>query len=275
MAYLNGEEILFNAQVRVNGGGAEIVNTLENNETDKAPSVAAVNEGLAGKLDKVTHPKDGKSYVYALNYDGTNKVFQTSLNATAGNIAMYGATSNTGKSVCKGTIGVAEPVEPYQAANKMYVDEKVDAITSQLGGFIGTKTVYGDRAEGGFPVPDNAYPTVYLSDPTFAAINADGESVYTGRATKLIFKNGNDVLGTEDITDYTNPSCFVTLPEGTNTIALNIEELTEGIWDGTTLHYWGYALFQVEGGGAADSNIEAALDTIIDIQNSLIGGDSE
>lgn len=248
MAYIDGKEILFSARV-TGGGGAEIVNTLEGNDEDKAPSVAAVNEGLDGKLDIVTEAKSFEQ-VYVVDTSGRQKMIYAYSGNKNGNIAKFTSkTSSVGdKNYDSGVLITDVPTKPYHCANKKYVDDNIATITSQLGSYIKTVTHYGGREYGGFPVPDNAYPTVYLSDPTFAAINADGESVYTGRATKLIFKNGNEVLGTEDIEDYTNPSCFVTLPEGTKTIALNIDELTEGIWDGTTLHYWGYALFQVKGG---------------------------
>ena len=50
MAYIDGKDILFSAQV-TSGGGAEIVNTLDGNEADKAPSVQAVNDGITNAVD--------------------------------------------------------------------------------------------------------------------------------------------------------------------------------------------------------------------------------
>lgn len=250
MAYIDGKEILFSARV-TGGGGAEIVNTLAGDEADKAPSVKAVNEGLAEKQDKL--PFDTYKTTRAVygrdKYGTIIEIPSAGYGNYSGHLVQYASVSVEEKSDSKGTITVTEPRFALQAANKQYVDDSIADITSQLGSCIKTDTVYGDRGYGGYPVPDNAYPTVYFSDPSFAAINADGETAYVGRATKLIFRDLNGgVLGYEDIEDYTNPSCFVVLPEGTKTIAFNIEELTDGIWDGTTLHYWGYALFQVKGG---------------------------
>lgn len=219
-----------------------LLNANDEEIDSQSIDISALVSGLATKTD-LAGKVDTASKAYVL--------YGTDANGNQAQL-FYGNNVESNRIVQRYHSGnIQVPLVPnadYVATSKAYVDGKVDPITSQLGSYIKTDMRYGDRTLGGFPVPDNAYPTVYLSDPSFTAINADGETAYVGRATKLIFiGNGNVVLGTEYIEDYTNPSCFVTLPEGTKTIALNIEELATG-WDSTTLHYWGYALFQVKGG---------------------------
>ena len=246
---------------KVSDDGKNIVLTLKNGETIEF-GVSALVGGFATKEDlngKVSTNTESNGYqtLYGRKSNGTQVEFTLlsnnyhTSNGGEACAAMYvKPTHSSGflKNDQGGVLNTSTPRQPLNCANMKYVDDNIATITSQLGSFIKTDMVYGGREHGGFPVPDNAYPAVYLSDPSFTANNADGSTAYAGRATRLYFlDHDQNVIGSEDIEDYTNSACFVVIPEGTKSINLNIDELAVG-WDTHELYYWGYALFQVKGG---------------------------
>lgn len=95
------------------------VQTLEGNEEDKAPSVAAVNDALEGKVDKITDAYRA----YTTNKDGELNPVKVVTSPTSGAIPIYFGTS----------LRTGTPLADGDAANKQYVDDglvgKVDAVT--------------------------------------------------------------------------------------------------------------------------------------------------
>ena len=87
-----------------------LAQSLSGNEEDKAPSVKAVNEGLGGKVDKVTDPW----IAYTTDDNGNTVPKKLTGNPAAGGVVLY----NEG-----GIVKTNAPVADIDCANKGYVDK--------------------------------------------------------------------------------------------------------------------------------------------------------
>lgn len=151
----------------------ELAQTLSGNEENKAPSVKAVNEGLAGKVDSIIIPQnDPNYYAYAVNKNGASHVLLSGVSNSNGTVPQYGRVENSNYKDKGGTINVTTPVYDYNAANKKYVDEglaqlekHVDDSVSNLEEVLGAEYKIGNEAFSGMPItlPEGHLPYAYLN----------------------------------------------------------------------------------------------------------------
>lgn len=100
----------------------ELVESLIGNETDKAPSVKAVNDALEDKVSKFA-TKPSSYAVYGMDTAGNDlQVLLDSKNVNQ-RVPMYSTNSGHGQYDRGGFINTTIPVYPYHCANKAYVDE--------------------------------------------------------------------------------------------------------------------------------------------------------
>lgn len=112
--------------------------------TESVMSQKAVTDALGGKLDALTNGDRNTTWLYGNSWDGKYGLFKASMHGSSQQIVMYGTSDATAKGEVKGTIGVAVPAHPYQAANKKYVDEAVEGrvpITENTNKIYGTRGV--------------------------------------------------------------------------------------------------------------------------------------
>ena len=158
----------------------ELVNSLIGGETNKAPSVAAVNEGLAGKLDATLPSEVTTEYAYMISPYGNSIRRMSGVENTQGNIPSYRRVDETNRGDQGGTINVTTPKYPYNAANMKYVDDglakKLDSKAQSLTGmwFYGIEA-NKDVAKRGVTSPSAwnvpLYATngvLYTNDPMLA-----------------------------------------------------------------------------------------------------------
>lgn len=187
--------------LKENGASIELAPTLEGNDTDKAPSVKAVNDGLAGK---VAHSTYGNVALYGLSASGTDIIYNISQNNPIANrIAQY--TTDR-------TIRTQTPQNDLDAANKRYVDDLIAPLLAEVGGQIKMISVFGDKY-GGWYVPTGAFPYFYLATTQFEYdVNIEtGESAFADFTELRFYDAGGALLGTERAKPYT----FYEMPSGT------------------------------------------------------------
>ena len=226
--------------IKENGGSVELAPDLSGNDTDKAPSVAAVNEGLEGKLDKKTTPTTG-TFAYAFNKNGSIAQ-EITFTAKEWTIAQY----RTG-----GRLRVADPNLETDAANKKYVDEAIEALQEDIGGGnTELKAVTGHYVEG-YYVPEGALPNFYLETTDFEySTDGSGGGMYPVKFTLLQFY---DASGGYIESVEAKPNSYYTMPSGTAKIVTNASEFVDmGDDDNPDNNYdaynvnMPYLVFQVE-----------------------------
>lgn len=210
------------------GKDAEIIPTLEGNEPDKAPSVQAVNEGLAGKVSSRTPPTN-HSYAYGVNSKGENTVYKISQHGTAGDIVKYDKPTVAAANgmVVIGTFGAAVPVEPYQVANKKYVDDTAAAIRAELGSQIVLEEVEYSDIDGGFLVPGSVWPHACITEAKIVVTDwTTGEETIAAPVSMWfysgdLYDSERQKLGECNISFDSDGCFYFEMPTGTKCIELN------------------------------------------------------
>lgn len=225
------------------------VNTLEGYDTDKAPSVQAVNEGLAEKAE-VQKFTSGKNRMYCARPNNPNSYYELDSKPWMNCIPVYtnvesNITPNTSK-YGQATIVVASPKHPYQSANMKYVDDTAAAIRAELGRFVKTIEVGADYYRR-YNIPTGALPFFYIGSTEFEySIDGGGYETVTGNFTQIEFfaEDGYTSLGAQRVT----PGSFYNIPEGAFWIGTNAASVAEeGGWDIMYLELNAAILFQVKG----------------------------
>lgn len=208
----------------------DLVNSLIGNEEDAAPSVKAVNTGLAGKVSTRTFTS-GVDYLYMAKGDGTQGVRGTKSFNENGFIPQYCLpTAAFGNSDKGATLVVTTPTQLYHCANKKYVDDNIEPIIETIGGVVETVTVngsYGSMIE----IPTGALSNVYIQSLEFTALNADGSVAYQDSSNSIEFIDAN-------YNTLTSMSVFaesyIEIPEGAVRMFFNCGEVVSesGVeWD--------------------------------------------
>lgn len=107
---------------------SSIASTLSDNDTDKAPSVAAVNKGLDGKVDVTTEAWK----LYGTKAGGKKGNFSVSVGPFDGAVPMYGNTKLETIPAGSGCLNTPIPQYDYQCANKKYVDDGLTTIREAM-----------------------------------------------------------------------------------------------------------------------------------------------
>lgn len=117
----------------IGGESIELAQSLSGNEEDKAPSVKAVNEGLARKVDKPNYSLAANQWVFGQDANGNPNALAAEVGNGQWHLARYLKPDDTkADSDRKGTLAVTMPQKPLHAANKQYVDDKVDLIKEDV-----------------------------------------------------------------------------------------------------------------------------------------------
>lgn len=255
--------------IKENGAGVELAPTLEGDDADKAPSVQAVNEGLAEKLGIVSNDYKFKR-VYAINEDGTQTMLAASKGADKDVLVQR---EDGGQITVPGT-----PNGVYSATSKMYVDNTIAPIKRDVanvkaaveGNLYATKEEYVSDLY--FGIPQGALPYFYCDDILLEFQSWDGEIYESAYAETLEFFGENGFISTAPISQR-----YIEIPEGAKQIGF--DHLTISDKNGFPVDHifvFGSMIFQVKSDISQEFHgIETALDSIIEIQNSLIGGDGE
>ena len=242
------EEMIVSGEVSEDG--EKIILTLRNGETLEF-SVSTLVDGFAtkeeveGKLDRIHHIGN---VIYA-QQNGTQRLLGYALLNVVNSVPLYGKAGD-GNTDYGGFLQTSTPVNPYNCANKKYVDDSIAPIASELGKFLKVVEVSAETSMG-YKVPEGALPSAYLESKGFTFWNAD-QSCESTVATKLIFYNEIGYqLGEISLEDVTLPM-FFTMPSGTKSVAFNIDEIADSIegwfdWDVTACFYDGVCIFQVKG----------------------------
>lgn len=258
----------------------KLADNLEGNDTDKAPSVQAVNEGLAEKQDKIPLNESYKG-IRVLFGRQANKTEPVEIAAAAGNapynVAFYIPETTEGKDA-KGTLPVTYPRFPIHAANKQFVEDSLVPLKREVAniqaaalGKLYTTQEYWVQSLS-FGILEGALPHFYCGDISIEFYSGDGSFGGTANAETITFYDSNGAISTVPISQR-----YIEIPEGATSIGVDWGDIANANnYPTDHVRAFGQMIFQIKtSGGAVDSNIEAALDNIIEIQNSLIGGDSE
>lgn len=227
----------------------ELAPTLDGNDTDKAPSVKAVNEGLSGKVDVAGASPNNR--LYGVTDKGEPTMFVVNGGNSNGVVPKFTAPNYIGDKDGGATFAVTTPTKKYHPANKKYVDDSIASIASELGKQVFKVTRYID-AFYGCSVPDGALPYFYLENAWFEySYSVDGvygENFAKGDFTELIFYGENDtVLDTKSAT----PRTFYEMPSGTVRIECNARDCAANFdpsWDTYVLNMDYPLTFQVKVG---------------------------
>lgn len=203
----------------------ELAPTLADNDPDKAPSVKAVNDGLGGKVDKVT-----KSWrIYGTGNGGVQTVFPFTEHATSK------TPNNTIPSYAYGGIlRTMTPILGTDAANKLYVDDTAAAIRAELSPQIKLVEVEYVDVNGGFIVPDDVFPNACLTEAKLVVTDwTTGEETIVAPVSIWfwsgdLYDDERKQLG-ELETSFDSDGCFYfEMPTGTKCIELNRAVSIEG-----------------------------------------------
>lgn len=224
-----------------------LVQTLTNNEIDKAPSVAAVNVGLAGKVNVAGASKNNR--VYGVTNAGEETTFVLNGGNSINGIPRFTRSDLVGDTDSGGTFAVTTPTKQYHPANKKYVDKAVATVQGQLdtlGIFYEVVKAYSTGTIF-IEIPMGAMATAYIESGEFSAYNVDGTLVYAGTANNLTFidENWSDFSSAS----FTAPD-YIQIPENARQIRVNCEEFVPGDvgWDAGPLVFSGAVYFQVKRG---------------------------
>lgn len=265
----------------------KLAEDLSGNDTDKAPSVAAVNDGLAGKVDA---SGQGITIVTAYGRDTKDNQIHIGVSEKASSATAYrtvvvprfvSTTDTSGDyldSKNPATVNVCLPGKPYNCAPKKYVDDitaplKRDVANIQaaaLGKIYTTQEYWVSSVS--FDILEGTLPNFYCGDITIYFNSWDGSETASALAETITFYGSNGAISTVPISQR-----YIEIPEGATQIGIDYSDIADANgYPVDNTYAFGQMVFQVKtSGGAVDSNIEAALDTIIEIQNNLIGGDGE
>lgn len=208
----------------------DLVDSLIGDEKDKAPTVAAVNEGLDGKV-KAQSFSSGKNRLYCAKANNPNSYYEIDSKPWLDCIPVYtNVESNiTPNSSIFGqaTIVVAGPKYPFQSANKRYVDEE---ITKASGIAVMSIEVVGNGFNG-VSVSAGTLPHFYLVSNSFEySTDGNGGGLKSANYSILTFYDESDnSLGSVQAT----PNTFYEMPSGTVRIMTDAYEIAEsmGDWD--------------------------------------------
>lgn len=177
-----------------------------------------VDKGLDGKLDANTI----RSYsVYATGAAGVQTMRYLACNGTSDMAIPYYANANNETQFPDDvnpmyTFGVCDPLKPIQAANKRYVDNKIDEMDKSLANLreaaIGTlynTYEYAQDSYGPIDVPYNALPYIYVESLGEAIFyNENGEEIGIYYTEALTDDAGEVIIQRPYV------PCFVQLPAG-------------------------------------------------------------
>lgn len=196
----------------------------EEEAKSKAPSVQAVNEGLAEKAE-VQKFTSGKNRMYCARPNNPNSYYELDNKPWMNCIPVYtnvesNITPNTSK-YGQATIVVASPKHPYQSANMKYVDDTAAAIRAELGKHVFTVFQWSYDNQGWY-VPHGALPIFYLEttllEYSYVVDDVCAENFAKANFTKLTFLDeNNNILDTKPATSQT----FYEMPSGTAKIHHN------------------------------------------------------
>ena len=168
------------------------------------------DEGLSGKLNApAVIPARGNDYVYIKTWDDKYEFRKASPQGSGGEFLQYGVAANIGTAQWTyGQIAVGNPVNPYNAAPKIYVDNKIRPIEIATYAALGTIYEIREDTSVGFsvPIPENALRGVYIESFGEAHfINSNGEEI--GSAPVTLIRIGESYFRDE------TPQ-FIQMPEG-------------------------------------------------------------
>jgi hypothetical protein len=217
----------------VSGKAADAKAVGDKIEAVSEAAVEAANESLAKKLDKVT--KTGSTLFYGVNTQGEQYMHGGAINAVASTVALRGSN---------GTLNVGTPTLDTHAVTKKYVDDNATAV------YRATYDYYLNTLNDDFTNLANAFNSgklVMLTTATPVGVVysfcCDGYDPYG-------IENGKECLVFHSCSTE-NIKTICVCADGT------IEEKNVEIGDI----------------GSALDSINDSLDHIIEIQNSLIGGE--
>lgn len=268
----------------------ELADTLNNDDTDKAPSVHAVNVGLDGMQLSASMDDDFKFTVSLLNAKD-EVISMQEIDLPFGEMIKSGKVSDDGDKIIltlKNGQTIEFGVEPIVdglatkeelEVNKIFVEDSLAPIKRDVANIQAAALgkLYTTREEWVssvlFNILEGTLPHFYCGDITIYFNSHDGSVSASAQAETITFyDSGNASISTVPISQR-----YIEIPEGATKIGVDYSDIANANeYPVDYVYTFGQMIFQVKvSGGSVDSGIEAALDNIIDIQNSLIGGDSE
>ncbi len=231
-----------------------------------------VEEALDGKLDKPSTPERNGALVF--NPNGSNELRPLTIAPVNGWIPTYGGDGN-GTSDGNGKLWTGTPKNDYHCATKKYVDDnlllKADNEITHNGWKKFSSENYGaDEFFVRTGVTYNPNATIKGEITTISELGPDGVYktylYYCKASSTLTFDDGFTVAFSQSV-DYEDEIKAYT---NSNVVSYSLSILTELTED---LHK---VVKDIEKDTIANEgkigDIETALDSIIKIQNSLIGG---
>jgi hypothetical protein len=201
---------------------------LIGDEKNKAPSVAAVNEGLDGKVNAQLF-SNGKNKIYCARPNNPNSYYDIDSKPWLNCIPVYAnvesnITPNTSV-YGQATIVVVDPKHPFQSANKRYVDEEIAKMKTLLGALIKSVEVGGHQR--GWTVPEGVLPNFYFPSTEVTYTTGDDyenpETATTYINTLYFYDENFSLLGSEAAISGT----YYEMPSGTVRIGNDFDELIE------------------------------------------------
>ena len=213
----NPTEYAVNADGTVDGIKSIYPSMVLMTNTTGAVINAEYNRDAAKYADKVDKkldiiPSTG-NVIYA-QQNGTPRLLGYATVNAVDKVALYSG-ANSGTTDFGGFLQTTTPVNPYNCANKKYVDDTTAAIRAELGKQVFTVS-QGQYGSVAWLVPNGALPNFYLETTLFeysyAVDGVYGENFAKANFTELTFYDENDnVLDTKPATSQT----FYEMPSGT------------------------------------------------------------
>ena len=203
----------------------DLVDSLIGDEKDKAPSIAAVNEGLDGKVNAQLF-STGKNKIYCARPNNPNSYYDMDSKPWLDCIPVYtNVESNIVPNASvygQATIVVVDPKHPFQSANKHYVDEEIAKMEVLLGALIKSVEVEGYQA--GWTVPEGALSSFYFPSTEVEYTTGDydtPETAMTHINTLYFYDENFSLLGSEAaISDM-----YYEIPSGTTHIGNDFNDI--------------------------------------------------
>lgn len=207
--------VAFESGTRIKEGDI-IITTPPTEEYHPVPK-GYFDKGLARKLNAPdVIPARGNDYVYVKTWDDKYEFKKASPQGNGGEFLQYGAAANIGTAQWTyGQIAVGNPVNPYNAAPKIYVDNKINDLSTSLAnlqeaaiGTLYTTVEYSQSGGIAVLIPTNALRYIYvesLGNATF--LNSNGEAILT-QPVDALSVNENVIVQRSHV------PCLVQLPEG-------------------------------------------------------------
>ena len=213
----------------------DLVDSLVGDEKDKAPTIAAVNAGLKGKVSVAGASANHR--LYGVTNLGEAEMFTVNAGNTINVIPKFTRSDLIGDKDSGGTFAVTTPTKKYHPANKKYVDDRISPIEERIGQIV--SPVELSSTWGSYELPQFTFQDFYVKSTDFeytSTINWEtGEQVRKSSTYDMMYFE--DEIGNVLSSIFVKPNSYYTMPKGTKTIRTDASDVAGsfGDWDAMVL----------------------------------------